>query len=138
PGAPMSVVVVARQLDSFDPAEELVVPLRDGRAQLEDLVELLELPEPERRAHVVEAVVIAESHVLEPPAGIATALVSQRAQEAPLVLRVRRHHAAFTRRDLLVRIEREDGARAMRADPCALVLRADRLARVLDQRESVP
>src|SRR5438270_8774255 len=51
---------------------------------------------------------------------------------------MRRHHAAFTRRDLLVRIKREDRTRAMRAKPRTLVLRAERLARVLDQSQTVP
>ena len=40
--------------------------------------------------------------------------------------------------DLLVRIEGEDRAGAVRADGRTLVLRAERLARVLDQREPVP
>src|SRR5581483_12238910 len=101
------------------------------------LVELLELSDADRGADVVEAVVESEPHVLEPPAIVAAALVAQRAEQAPLLLGVRRHHAALARRHLLVRIEREDGARAVRAERLSLVLRADCLARIVDEREPV-
>ena len=89
------------------------------------------------RATSLEPVVEAEPHVLEPAAGVAAALVAQRAQQPPLLLRVRRDDPALAGRHLLVRIEREDRARPVRADRRALVLRAERLARVLDERETV-
>ena len=48
---------------------------------------------------------------------------------------MRRHDAAFARRDLLVRIEGEDARGAVRADGSASVLSAERFAGILDQRE---
>src|SRR5437868_6583737 len=133
----MLVIVRARQFHAVDPAQQLVIALRDLGAKRKYLVQLLELPEPECRAHVAEAIVEAESHVLEPAAGVATALVPQRAQQPPLLLRVRRDHAALAGRHLLVRIERKDGAHAVRTDPLALVAGAERLARILNEREAV-
>src|SRR5581483_3722117 len=102
-----------------------------------DLVELLQLADADGRADVVEAVVVAEPDVLEPSARVPPALVSQRPQQAPLLLRVRRDDPAFSRRDLLVRIEGEDAAHALRAERRALVPRAERLARVVDERKPV-
>ena len=60
--------------------------------------------------------------MLEPAALVAAALVAQRPQQAPLLLRVRRDHPALAGRDLLVRVEREDRGRAVRAERPALVL----------------
>ncbi len=137
PRAHVVGVVGERHLDAVDVAQELAVPRRDLAPQAQDLVELLELPDPERRAHIVEAVVEAEPHVLEPAAVVAATLVAQRPQQPPLLLRVRRDHPALAGRDLLVRIEREHGARPVRADRRALVLGAERLARVLHEREPV-
>ena len=76
--------------------------------------------------------------MLEPPAPVSAALVAEALEQPPLLLGVRRHHAAFPRRDLLVRVEGEDRGGAVRADACAAVLRAERLAGVLDQRQPVP
>src|SRR5690349_14612657 len=115
-------VVRERELDAVDVAEQLAVARSDIAPQGEDLVELLDLPDPERCAHVVEAVVVTEPHVLEPTAGIAAALIAQRAEQPPLLLRVRRHDPALAGRDLLVRIEREDRARPVRTDRSAAVL----------------
>src|SRR5262249_51586983 len=127
-----------RQLDAVDAAQELAVPGGDVAPQREDLVELLDLPDPERRPHVVKAVVVAEPHVLEPAARATATPVAERAEQPPLLLRMRRHDAALARRDLLVRIEREDRARPVRADHRAAVLGTERFARILDQCEAVP
>ena len=48
-----------------------------------------------------------------------------------------RHRAALARRHLLVRVEGPDGGMSVRAQRLALVHRAERLARVLDQRDAV-
>ncbi len=76
--------------------------------------------------------------MLEPAALVATALVAQRAEQAPFLFGMRGHHPAFARRDLLVRIEREDGAWSLRSERSPLVPRAECLARVVDEREPVP
>jgi hypothetical protein len=75
--------------------------------------------------------------VLQPAALVAASLVAQRAQETPLLLGVRRHHAALARRHLLVRVEGEDRARAVRAERCTAIDGAERLTRILDEREAV-
>ena len=54
-----------------------------------------------------------------------------------LVLVVRRDRTALARRDLLVRVEREDGRMAVRTDWVSLVPGAECLARILDEREAV-
>ena len=61
--------------------QELAVPSRNLAPQRQDLVELLELADPERGTHVVEPVVEAEPHVLEPPTLVAASLVAQRPQQ---------------------------------------------------------
>src|SRR5205807_6251487 len=98
---------------------------------LEDRVQLLELPDPDRRGDLVEAVVVAEPRVLEPAAAVRPALVGERLEEAPLVLVGGDDHAAFAGRHLLVRIEREDRGPAVRADRPALVRGSERLAGIL-------
>src|SRR6516162_11703001 len=71
PGALVVDVVGARQLDAVDRREKLVVPLGDLPAKHEDLVQALELPDPDRGTDVVDAVVETEAYVLEPPAVVA-------------------------------------------------------------------
>ena len=117
--------------------EKLAVPRRDLAPQPQDLVEALELPDAERRAHIVESVIEAEPDVLEPTAVVAASLITERPQCEPLLLRVRRDHPAFAGRDLLVRVEREHGARPVRADRRAFVRSAERFTGVLDEREPV-
>ena len=121
-------VVGERDLDTVDVAQELAVPLGNLAPQPQDLVELLELRDPDRRADVVQAVVEPEPHVVEPAAFVAAALIAQRAQREPLLFRVGVDDAALAGRDLLVRIEREHARPALRADRRALVLGAERLA----------
>ena len=58
-------VVGERRLE-VDVAQQLVVALGDCAPRLEDAVELLELPDPERGRDVVEAVVVTEPPVLQP------------------------------------------------------------------------
>src|SRR5439155_20015413 len=88
PRANVIVVVRVQKLDAVDVAQQLPVAGGDACAQLQNLIELLELPDPERGTYVVEAVVEAEPHVLEPAARIAAALVPQRAEQPPLLLGV--------------------------------------------------
>ena len=52
----------------------------------EDPVELLELADPERGAHVVDAVVEAEARVVEPAAAVGAALVAQADELMPGLL----------------------------------------------------
>ena len=70
-------VVGARQLDAVDVTEELGVVGGDARARSEDLVEALELANAHRRRDVAQAVVEAETDMLEPAAGIASTLVAE-------------------------------------------------------------
>ena len=117
--------------------EQLAVSGRRSLAQRQDRVELLELADPERRADVVDAVVVAEPRVIEPAAAVGATLVAHADEPAPGFLVVRRDHPALAGRHLLVRIEGEHRVDAVRADPAALVLRSERLAGVLDQHEAV-
>src|SRR6478672_8057317 len=65
-------------------------------------------------------------------------LVAEAADELPLLLRVREDDPALAGRQLLVRVEAEHAGRTLRPDRPALVLRAEGLGCVLDQREAVP
>ena len=138
PGADVVGVVGERQLEPVDVREQLAVAGRRGPAQRQDRVELLELADPERRADVVDAVVEAEPCMVEPATAVGATLVAEADELPPRLLGVRRHDPAFAGRDLLVRVEGEDRVDAVRADAAALVLGAERLAGVLDQREAVP
>src|SRR5439155_24564363 len=98
-------------------------------AAAQDLVELLELGDPDRRLEVGPPVVEAEPDVVEPAAVVVCAtLVPQAAELPPLLLGVRGDDTAFTGRDQLVRVEGEDGRRPVRPDRRAPVLGAERLA----------
>ncbi len=66
PRANVVVVVGERRLDVDVARAARRSARRPRRRAVEDAVELLELPDPERRRDVVEAVVVAEPSVLEP------------------------------------------------------------------------
>src|SRR5436190_1605762 len=136
PGARVVGVVGAGELDTRHVREKRPIAGSGGAAALEDLRELLKLGEADRCAHVVEPVVEAETSVLEPAAGIGASLVAEAAEELPLLLGVGGDHPPLTGRHLLVRVEGEDGRRAVRAHERATVDRAERLAGVLDQRQA--
>ena len=75
---------------------------------------------------------------MEPPAAFVRAtLVAEADELAPLLIGVRDDDAALTGRDLLVRVEAEDGRRAVRPDRLPLVGGAERFGRVLDQQQAV-
>src|SRR6266511_3175779 len=133
PRAHVLFVVCERRLH-LEALEQPRVAGRDLCASGEDPVELLELTDPERRGHVVEAVVVTEAPVQEPRARLEPSLVAQRREQLVLALVVRRDGAALTRRDLLVRIEREHRRMAVRPDGPPFVPCSERLARVLDER----
>ncbi len=76
-------VVCERCLDTVDRVEQRSVAGRGSRPAREQIVELLDLSEADGGREVVEAVVVAETGVLEPAAGVGTALVRQALQEAP-------------------------------------------------------
>ena len=78
------------------------IPSGDGRAPPKDLVEPLELAEPESGTDVVDPIVETEASMVEPAPESALPDCAT-AEEPPLVLGVRRHHAAFSGRHLLVR-----------------------------------
>src|SRR5581483_3441558 len=103
----------------------------------EDLVEPLDLADPERGRDVAQAVVEAEAHMLEPAPGLGPALVSERAHQVPLLLGVGDHHPAFAGRELLVRVEGEDARGTAGSDGRPAVFGAERLAGVVDQGEAV-
>ena len=132
----MVVVVGQRQLD-IHIREQLRVALGDRPPRLEDPVELLELADPERRRDVVEAIVVTEPPVLEPARRLEPPLVAQRDEQLVLLRRPGRHRPALAGRDLLVRVEREDRRVAVRAERTALVERPERLARILNERQTV-
>ena len=87
----MVLVVGQRGLDAVHAGEQVAVALRHLGPGREDLVEPLELSEPERGREVVEAVVVAQSRVREPFAGVAASLVGEALQQRPLLLRADRH-----------------------------------------------
>ena len=131
-------VVVAGELEPLDVCEQLAVARRRGAPKVEDLGKLLELPDADRGADVVDPVVEPEPRVLEPPSAVRASLVPEADEEPVLLLRMRRHHPALARRDLLVGVEGEHGGRALRADGLALVPGSERLACVLDEHQPVP
>ena len=63
----------------------------------EDLVELLDLGEPDGGGEVVEAVVVAEARVLEPAARVGAALVREALEQPPFLLGVDGDRAALAR-----------------------------------------
>ena len=75
--------------------------------------------------------------MVEPAAAVGAALVAEADELPPRLLGVGRDHPALAGRHLLVRVEGEDRVDAVRADRPALVLGAERLAGVLDQRQAV-
>ena len=80
----MPFVVVARQLEPVDTVQQASVPAACGLVpRREDRVELLQLPDPDRRANVVEAVVEAESRVLQPTPAVGSTLAAQALEQAP-------------------------------------------------------
>ncbi len=133
----MFLVVRAGKFESLDAVQELRVAVSDGGPSREDLVELFELSEADRRTNVVDPIVEPESRVLEPAARVGATLVPEAAQKTPLTFGMRRDHAPFSRRDLLVRVEGEDRGWSVRAEHIPAIARAQCLARVLDEREPV-
>ena len=129
-------VVGQRQLDA-DIRQQLRVHGRDRAARLEDPVELLDLTDPERGREVVEAVVVTEAPVLEPRRRLEPPLVPQRDEQLVLVGRAGRDRPALAGRHLLVGVERPHRRVPVRAQRATLVLRAQGLARILDEREAV-
>ncbi len=130
-------VVGERRLDPIHVDEQLVIAGSDLRTRGEQVVELLELTDPDRGREVVEAVVVPVARVIEPAVGVRPALVPEAREQLPLFLGAGRHHPALAGRDLLVGVEREHGEMAVRADRRASVLGPQRLAGVLDQDERV-
>ena len=77
------VVAVAGEgrLDTIHVLEQLAVASGGCLAELEDLVEFLELREPDRRLNVRPAIVQAEPNVVEPaPSFVGPALIAEAAQ----------------------------------------------------------
>jgi hypothetical protein len=72
------VVVLEQRLDAVDAREVVAVPRGGGPPKLQDLVELLQLSEADRRLNVRPAVVQAHADMVEPAAGLVVAtLVAQ-------------------------------------------------------------
>jgi hypothetical protein len=136
PAAALPVGVGTGQPEAVDAAEPLAVERRDARPPGEQLLEPFELGEAERAGDVVEPVVEAEPVVIEPAHVRRPALVAL-GVDAFLRLGVGTHdHASLARRDLLVRVEAEDGEVAARARGAAVgVQRPECLAGVLDEPE---
>src|SRR5258708_6436883 len=107
----------------------------DGLAPLEDRFDPLQLFDAESAIQLRDAIVVAELLVLEPLAGRASPLIPELPGPHRDVRVVRDDDAAFTGRDLLVRIEAEDTRISERAHLAALVFRAERFASVFDHEE---
>ena len=134
-------MVGARQHEAApvdEPRERLAVPVRHAGARGEQVVEPLELREPERARDVGEAVVEAEPVVVEPAHVGRAALVALGVDPLLLLGRADHDHAALARRDLLVGVEPEDRGMPAPADRRAVGMeRPERLAGVLDDRQAV-
>jgi len=114
-------VVGARQAEAVDAPEQLRVACRHLAAPGEDPLQLLELPDPDGRTNVVDAVVEPEPGVIEPTPPSALPWLRRPLQEPPRLLRPRGHDTTLTGRDLLVRIERPDGVLPLGAERPTLV-----------------
>ena len=104
----------------------------DGRRALavEEVLELLELRDPDRRLQIRQPVVEADL-VVDPLERIAARLRGERAHPRGHLRVARQHHAAAAGRDDLVAVERQAAGRAVDADPPAPVEGAERLGGVL-------
>src|SRR6266536_6447485 len=132
-------VAGARRLDTIHVLQQFAVTTSGCLAELEDLVKLLQLREPDRSLNVRPAIVHAKPNVMEPPTSsiVGPALIAEAAQQLPLLLGVGRDDATYASRHLLVRIEGEDRGRPMRSERTAAILRAKGLACILDQHKAV-
>ena len=139
-------VGLERRLEVRDVLDRRGVARGQAGALLEDLVERLELAEPERRLHVGHALVPAalgiglDDDVLRAVAGEVGDVHRVLAQPAQALgdLRVLDgDHAALAGGDDLARMQREAGQRPERADRPPAVGRADRARGVLDDRQPV-
>ena len=121
-------------LDVFQAIE---ISLRDALPSRQQRVDAPQLPKPERRAHLVEAIVVAEPHMTQPGRIVIAPLIAQASQQAR-PFRIRRDdHSAFTRRHLFVGIESEHCRRPERARALTVMRRADRFACILDDGDLV-
>src|SRR6185295_11649651 len=122
---------------TLDVREPFVVPTGDARALGDQLVEALHLDGAERRRELVEAIIVTEPAVREPAVEHVAPLIAEAAEE-PVPLSVRRdEHTALAGRHRLVRVEGEHTRVGESAGGAALVGGANRLARVLDDGETV-
>src|SRR6266849_4693577 len=146
PGVSRRVGHGRQHLDRRDPCQGFAIPARDARASLDELLQTRELSQPKRRLQIRHVVLEAEGddRVRGGPAppvsapGVASNPVEpQQPHALAQVGIVGGDHAPFAGRDGLDRMEAEDRCRAPAADRVAAVLAAERVGRVLDQREPV-
>ena len=116
-----------RQRDVLEVFQPIEIAVRDALPSRQQRVEAPQLSESERRAHLVEAVVVAEANMTQPRRVIITSLIAQAPQQ-PRPFRIRRDdHPAFARRHLLVGIESEHRRRPERARALAVMQSRRRL-----------
>ena len=113
------------------------VPRRDPLTLGKQLVEPVDLHRTQGGAQLVEAIVVAEAAVGEPPVEDVSPLVTEAAEECVPLRLARDDHAAFTRGHLLVGVEGEHPRVPQRAHRAMLVGGTDCFARILDHGEIV-
>jgi len=102
-----------------------------------DLADSRQLHDAQRTAYVTEPEIVAQPLVREPAAILVSSLVSQRYARVRQGVVIRQDHAAFTRGDLLVRVEAEDTHRAERAGFLPIQRRAESFTTIFDDRQIV-
>ena len=101
----------------------------------QQFLDALHLGDAQRGRHLVQAVVVTQVGVLEPGIAGGAALVAQGAHEIGGLVIVGHDDAALAGGDLLVGVKGVDAVIAQAAGLAALVFRAQRLARILDDRQ---
>jgi hypothetical protein len=120
-----------------DLRQALAVPIRHLLAGGKQVRQARHLRHAQSRAHLVQAVVIAQVSVRKPGVAGGAPLVAQRAHQRRGPIVIGDDHPAFAGGDLFVGIKGEHPAVAKDARWPAAVFRAQRLARVFDQLEAV-
>src|SRR5262245_56939848 len=145
PRVPSRIGHGREHLDRRQGGEGLAVPAGDARPRREELLEAGELGEAERGLDVRQVVLEAERDDLvvgeralpvPAPRVAADAVEAEKAETVRERGIVRRHHAALAGRDRLDGVEAEDGGGGAAADGATTIPRAERVGRVLDQRDA--
>ena len=120
------------------PANRSLYQPATPRAFGQQFLDASHLRQAQGRTHLVQAIVVAQTGVVEPGVEDVAALVAQRAEQLRPVLATGDDHPALAGGDLLVRIEGEHRGIAQRASLPILISGADGFAGVLDHRQAMP